>query len=260
MEVCTSQIGDVLAMSAVPYLPQSVLRPLFADGTCRCDFLGAIVFRTPLAYVPTDAHPKKESSQYPFCISQTSPLLSADAVYKPSTNSSLSRNSFVLLSEMHELTRLFDNHRSEASLYDLGFRSFERSLYPDHQAMTSDSIDDKMHQCLWLAGRIYTRTLTNDIPFGHPSNLATLGLLRKSLKPTLLGGWRDLPGALLWVLLVGTAAERDCREGNFLAGCLSSTCLYIGFRHWDAVRDILERFMAIEDKVDERANRAPREC
>ena len=41
--------------------------------------------------------------------------------------------------------------------------------------------------------------------------------------------------------------------GNMLAGYTSMICHCIGFRHWGPVREILQRFMAIEAKVDKRA-------
>ncbi|KAK3172394.1 hypothetical protein OEA41_005715 [Lepraria neglecta] len=238
---------------------RSSLRPsMLGDVLATCDYVGAIIFKTKLLYVPADVRPVQEPPRRSPSISQTSPLLSPGESYQLSEGSSLLQNLSQLLTEMQTLTSLFETHHGDASLHDTGITT---ALTPANESFYSDycqetSINYQMYQSLYLAGLIYTRALSRDIPFGHPTNLSNMLLLRETLEPTLLVGWRDLPGALLWVLLVGTAAEREGGEGNALAVNLSSTCNCIGFRHWDTVREILQRFMAIEKKVDERASRA----
>ena len=255
-----SVLGDVLATSVInkAHNPPYTKRLQYADFLCRCDYVGAIIFKTKLLYVPADVRPLQEPPPRSPSISQTSPLLSPRESYQPSEDSSLLQNLSQLLSKMQTLTSLFETHHGDASLHDTGITA---ALIPANESFYSDdcretSINYRMYESLYLASIIYTRALSRDIPFGHPTNLSNMLLLREALEPTLLVGWRDLPGALLWVLLVGTAAEREGGEGNALAVNLSSTCNCIGFRHWDTVREILQRFMAIEKKVDERASRA----
>ena len=255
-----SVLGDVLATSVInkAHNPLCTKRLQYADFLCRCDYVGAIIFKTKLLYIPADVRPVQEPPRRSSSISQTSPLLSPGESYQPSEGSSLLQNLSQLLSEMQTLTSLFETHLGDASLHDTGITA---ALTPANESFYSGdcqktSINYQMYQSLYLAGLIYTRALSHDIPFGHPTNLSNMLLLRETLEPTLLVGWRDLPGALLWVLLVGTAAEREGGEGNSLAVNLSSTCNCIGFRHWDTVREILQRFMAIEKKLDERASRA----
>ena len=124
--------------------------------------------------------------------------------------------------------------------------------------MLTGTVEERMRQALRMTSRIYALALVHDVPFAHPSNRNALRILQRMLESTILVGWTDLPGALLWVLLVGAAAERGQGEGNILTAYLSTTCTYMGFRHWDAVREILVRFLAVEDQLDARAGRQTR--
>lgn len=177
---------------------------------------------------------------------------------QPSSGAEFLQNVSQLLTELRELTTLFESHHGEPSLHDEGLTAaltpanITSSSSHGHEAASS-SLNHQMCQSLYLASLIYVRAICHDIPFGDSINLDTIQLLRQTLRPTLLVGWRELPGALLWVLLVGMAAERDRGMGNMLAGYTSMICHCIGFRHWGAVREILQRFMAIEAKVDRRA-------
>ena len=163
---------------------------------------------------------------------------------------------------MRRLTRAFSDHNGNSSLDQQGLRdsfpSCTQDLYTPEQAVPTGTVEEKMSQALRITSRIYALALIHDVPFGHPSNRKALQLLQRLIESTILVGWTDLPGALLWVLLVGTALERDQGEGNILTAYLSTTCHYIGFRHWDLVRDTLVTFLAIEDKLDARAGRPAR--
>lgn len=163
---------------------------------------------------------------------------------------------------MRRLTRAFCDHDEHSSLDQQGLRdslaSYTQDLYSPEQAILTATVEEKMSEALHITSRIYTLALLHDVPFGHPNNRQALQILQQLLESTVLVGWTDLSGALLWVLLVGAAAERDQEEDHTIAGYLTAICNYIGLRHWDGVREILETFMAVEDKLDARAGRRAR--
>ena len=163
---------------------------------------------------------------------------------------------------MRRLTHAFSDLNGNSSLDQQGLRdsfpSCTQDLYAPEQAILTGTVEEKMSQALRITSRIYALALIHDVPFGHSSNRKALQHLQRLIESTILVGWTDLPGALLWVLLVGTALERDQKEGNILTAYLSTTCHYIGFRHWDLVRDTLMTFLAVEDKLDARAGRPAR--
>ena len=164
---------------------------------------------------------------------------------------------------MRRLTRAFTDHDENSSLDQQGLRdslaSYTQDLYSPEQAILTGTMEEMMSEALHITSRIYALALLHDIPFGHPNNRKALQSLQQLLESTILIGWTDLSGALLWVLLVGAAAERDLGEGNIIAGYLTAICNYIGLRYWDPVREILETFLAVEDKLDARAGRLARE-
>lgn len=163
---------------------------------------------------------------------------------------------------MRRLTRAFSDHNENSSLDQQALRdsfpSCTQDRYTPEQVILTGTVEGRMSQALCITSRVYALALVHDVPFGHPSNRKALQLLQRLVESTILVGWTDLPGALMWVLLVGTALERDQGEGNILTAYLSTTCHYIGFRHWDVVRDTLVTFLAIEDKLDARAGRQAR--
>ena len=160
---------------------------------------------------------------------------------------------------MRRLTRAFVDHNENSSLDQQGLRdslpSCTEDLYTAEQAMLTGTVGERMSQAIRITSRIYVLALVHNVPFAHPSNHKALRILQRLLVSTILVGWTDLPGALLWVLLVGAAAERGQGEGNIFPAYLSTTCTYMGFRHWDAVKEILVTFLAVEDKLDTRAGR-----
>ena len=110
-----------------------------------------------------------------------------------------------------------------------------------------------------LASLIYFSALVDNIPFNSHLNKSTLDRLGKTIERSVLGGWNQAPGLLLWVLLVGTVAEREREDDMFFAGHLSTTCLCVGVRHFEDVRNMLVKFIWIQRMVQERA-RSARPC
>ena len=163
---------------------------------------------------------------------------------------------------MRRLTRAFCDHDENSSLDQPGLRdslaSYTQDIYSPEQAILTGTVEEKMNEAIHITCRLYALALLHDVPFGHSNNRKSLLILQQLLESTILVGWTELPGVLLWVLLVGAAAERDHGEGNVIAGYLAAVCNYIGMRHWDAVREILVTFLAIEDKLDARAGRLAR--
>ena len=78
--------------------------------------------------------------------------------------------------------------------------------------------------------------------------------LRLQIERTVLGAWDRAPGILIWVLLVGTAAERNGTEKMLFAGHLSLVALCVGLRQYEDVRNMLAKFWCIERLVEKSAD------
>ena len=162
---------------------------------------------------------------------------------------------------MREITRGFFDRNStvcETALTD-SLSCYIQKLCSPEESILTGTVEQRMDRVLHLAAAIYGLALAYNRPFGHPENRKPLRLLQKLIESTILVGWKDLPGALLWALLVGTAAERDSGEEKIITRYLANICLYVGVRHWDAVKEILTKFLAIEDLLDERMGRPSRD-
>lgn len=127
-------------------------------------------------------------------------------------------------------------------------------LHLSSQAEVNRNAD--LEESCYLASLIYFSALVDNIPFNSHLNKSTLDRLRKTIGTSVPGGWDHAPGLLLWVLLVGTAAEREGEEDVFFAAHLSTTCLCVGVRHFGDVRNMLVKFLWVERIVQERARSA----
>lgn len=117
----------------------------------------------------------------------------------------------------------------------------------------NEYIKDNLNEAIRLAGWIYYRALVRNFRFDDEANLDDARKLRDCIEATALVGWTNYPGALLWVLLVATAALRAQPEGFIVSGHLSTSTLSIGVRQWLPVRRMLEKFRLIEAMVDRNA-------
>lgn len=116
-----------------------------------------------------------------------------------------------------------------------------------------EHIRENINEAIHLAGWVYYRALVCNVRFDDEANLEDARNLKDCIEATALTGWIDFPGALLWVLLVATAALRTQPEGFVVSGHLSTSTLSIGVRHWLPVRRMLEKFRLIEAMVDRNA-------
>ena len=120
----------------------------------------------------------------------------------------------------------------------------------------ANHIKDCLSEAIRLAGWIYYRALIRNVRFDDEVNLEDARNLKFYIEATAITGWTELPGALLWVLLVAAAALRSQPEGFVVSGHLSTSTLCVGVRHWLPVRRMLEKFMLIEALVDQNAYHA----
>lgn len=161
-----------------------------------------------------------------------------------------------ILNDMNEVTQMYEETYSENYLGDSAYlercASIELSLNSRPLAADANNKDDHIYEACQLAALIYLRALLHNVTFGSPVNSRITHNLKASLASSILYGWNDIPGVLLWILLVGTAADRSNSEDAFFAGHLSSTaqCLVPFLRN---VQKILKKFYWIENVVDERA-------
>ena len=229
-------------------------RPFLICSLFRADFLSAIIFKTELIYTPVD----NRQQQHPTYEPLKSPLVSPGLFSAQPEQSDLSAEAIRILNNMHKLTCMFEylNNNAVTPVFDpstmeASFKHLQPSSSPCRR---TNYISDNLHESLRLTGWIYYRALVCNVPFSDNANLEDAVRLKITIEATVLTGWIDIPGALLWVLLVGTAALRGKPEGFVVSGHLSTSALCVGVRHWLPVRRMLEKFVVLEKMVEENAN------
>lgn len=208
-----------------------------------------MIFRTELAL---SEHLRGENSQLQ---SDASPNLLESPIYSESDSShpkypELTAHTTQILNAMSDLTDIFQKTGPEATLAN-GSKGLRRCLESGSPG------NDEPHEACRLAGLIYFRALYQNIPFASSENTELMQALRTSLETIFVDGWNGVPGVLLWVLLVGTAAERTNTADVFLAGHLSISCLSLVTLGHD-VSEILMRFLWLEKAVEGKASRFSR--
>ena len=232
--------------------------------TCdRCDLLGTIIYRTPLAILSAEESHIHADSPFQADLDNDlldSPLQSSTVFSGQRGFSELRPDIVQILNDMHDLTQMFEETYTENSLADSIYMdrcvSIERSLDSLPFATDTHSKDDQIYEACRLAALIYFRALVHNVSFGSPINSQIMQNLRFSLASSILCGWNDVPGVLIWTLLVGTAADRSGTEDVFFAGHLSTTsrCLLPLLHN---VSKVLKKFLWIESVVDERRANIP---
>lgn len=181
-----------------------------------------------------------------------SPLYLEEGLSESPKYSNLSTAIVKILDALYELTTTFQKMDPRLSLENSasGRRFASLGLHLE----LAVSRNDLIYEACRLAGLIYFRALYYNIPFASPENTVFMQDLRKSLQTTITEGWNGVPGALIWALLVGTAAERSDADEVFLAGHLSTTCIsLVPFGH--DIAHLLKKFLLLERLVEEKASR-----
>lgn len=181
-----------------------------------------------------------------------SPLYLEEGLSESPKYSNLSTSIVKILNALYELTTTFKKTDPRLSLENSasGRRFASLGLHLE----SAVSRNDLIYEACRLAGLIYFRALYHNIPFTSPENTIFTQDLQASLQTTITEGWNGVPGALIWVLVVGTAAKRSDTDVVFLAGHLSTTCIsLVPFGH--DVAQLLKQFLLLERLVDEKASR-----
>lgn len=172
--------------------------------------------------------------------------------------SGLRSDTVQILNGMRRLTHIFEAAYSQDILGDSVFIaqcvSIESHLdsFPPANDALSSLPGDHVYEACRVASLIYLRAIMHNIPFTNPANFPLMRDLRSALENSILHGWSGFPGALLWTLLIGAAAERMDSEEVFFAGHLSTTSKCIVLL-WNDVQTVLKKFLWIEGVMEERA-------
>lgn len=228
--------------------------------TCnRCDILGTIIYSTPLALLSSEELNTREDSPFEANVDNDlldSPLLSHTIFSRMRGFSELRPDIVQILNDMLSLTQMLEETYPETNIADSAYVDQCASIEHDLESMPfmtdTDSKADHIYEACRLAALIYLRALVHNIPFGNLANSQLMQTLRFSVSSSIFDEWNEIPGVLLWVLLVGTAAARNSTENVFFAGQLSTTsrCLLPLLCN---VQKVLQKFMWVESVVDDRA-------
>ena len=220
-----------------------------------CDLVGTIIFRTDLALLSNDDLSEIDQSLLNVDCARgmlDSPLYLEEGLSESPKYSNLSTATVKILNAMYELTTTFQKTDPRLSLENSasGRRFASLGLHLE----SAVSRNDPIYEACRLAGLIYFRALYHNIAFASPENTVFMQGLRASLQTTIAEGWNGVPGALIWALLVGTAAERSDADDVFLAGHLSTMCIsLVPFGH--NIAQLLKRFLLLERLAEEKSSR-----
>lgn len=181
-----------------------------------------------------------------------SPLYLEEGLSERPKYSNLSTATVKILNALFELTTTFKKTDPRLSLENSASGRRFVSLGPLLNSAVSRN--GPIYEACRLAGLIYFRALYYNIPFTSQENAIFMQDLRTSIQATITEGWNGVPGALIWTLLVGTAAGRSNADDMFLSGHLSTTCIsLVPFGH--DIAQLLKQFLLLERLVDEKAIR-----
>lgn len=181
-----------------------------------------------------------------------SPLYLEGGLSESPKYSNLSTAIVKILNALSELTTTFKKTDPRMGLEGSASGRRFASLGPHLKSAVSGN--DPIYEACRLAGLIYFRALYHNIPFTSQENTIFMQGLRESIQATITEGWKGVPGALIWVLLVGTATGRSNADDMFFPGHLSTTCIsLVPFGH--DIAQLLKKFLLLERLVDEKASR-----
>lgn len=138
-----------------------------------------------------------------------------------------------LIDDIYALTLMFEEiphdmflqnskFAQECTCMERRLRLLSSSGFPTRQLEATRQRRNLLFEACRLAALIYFDALYHLRPFGNAANFKTLQSLRVTVEKTILCDWDQYPGVLIWVLAVGTAAERGSPEA-VIAEHLSKT-------------------------------------
>lgn len=220
-----------------------------------CDLVGTIIFRTDLALLSNGDLSEIDRSLLNVDRARgmlDSPLYLEEGLSESPKYSTLSTANVKILNALFELTTTFNKTDPRLSLENSASGRGFASLGPLLKSAVSRN--DPIYEACRLAGLIYFRALYHSIPFTSQENTIFMQDLRTSVQATITEGWNGVPGALIWALLVGTAAGRSNADDMFFSGHLSTTCISLVPSGHD-IAQLLKQFLLLERLVDEKASR-----
>ena len=121
------------------------------------------------------------------------------------------------------------------------------SLPPASDPFKNANYNDYIYESCRLAALIFLRATNYLIPFYDRTNQSLMRKLRSALeKSPLETCWHNLPGALMWPLLVGGAAALRDKERSFFMAHLVRVAMCIGPFVWMDMQESIMKFLWIE--------------
>ncbi|KAI9760627.1 MAG: hypothetical protein M1835_000139 [Candelina submexicana] len=121
------------------------------------------------------------------------------------------------------------------------------SLPPASDPFKNPRYNDYIYESCRLASLIFLRATNYLVPFCDRSNQSLMRKLRAALEKSELDNcWHNLPGALMWPLMVGAAAALRDRERSFFMAHLVRVAMCIGPFVWMDIQESIMKFLWIE--------------
>jgi hypothetical protein len=146
----------------------------------------------------------------------TNPIMPCGGFHHVFKRLSFQKATTQLIQDMFDLTATLEAHQFEITPSQIQEAAIKRSQVRDRLLALSKHLvshpptDDPIVQSAFLASIIYLRALIYLVPFRDPVNHRIVHLLKISLAQSMpMGLWHQLPGLLLWCLLVGGACVLD---------------------------------------------------
>ncbi|KAI9717674.1 MAG: hypothetical protein M1812_004619 [Candelaria pacifica] len=153
-----------------------------------------------------------------------------------------------ILEQTHNILPSADPHISSLLAKRTSIENRLLSLPPASDPFNNPRYNDHIYESCRLSSLIYLRATNYLVPFHDRSNQSLMRKLRSALQKSDLDScWHNLPGALMWPLLVGAAAAlRASRERSFFMAHLVRVALCIGPFVWLDMQHSIMKFLWIE--------------
>lgn len=180
---------------------------------------------------------------------------------------SLSVSIAEILDDMKSLTssiRTFQTSRNPPTAEDLAkFKSstlwtHNRILSLPSQLPSSDPTSDLIYESVRLTSLIYSFSILSVTPLSKSHTPGQIVDLHDRVWKVSLSRWKQMPGVILWIVLVVAAAggETEKREKKFAERMIHTVAMFIGLQSQEVAVSQMRAFLGVQRWVGGRDERA----
>lgn len=172
-----------------------------------------------------------------------------------------------MLDDMKFLTasiRTFQTSPNAPSAEDLAkFRSsaqwtYNRILSLPSQLPSADPLSDMIYESIRTTALIYSTSILSLSPLSKSHTPGSINEVHDKMWKVSLSRWKQMPGILLWIILVVAAAggENEKQAKKFAERIIHSVAMFIGVQSQEVAINLMRAFLGVQRWVGGRDERA----